>query len=103
MRQQLFFRAMVFPRDGQWHAECLDLSLVVSRPTPEAAINELQQQIDLHVSTVMEEGLSHELLRRPSPWQHWLRYWRMAVGTWFHHTERPRRTLRLGVPNAAHA
>lgn len=101
-QRQLLFRAMVFQRHGQWYAECLDLSLAVARPTPEAAIEALKQQIELHVSTVMEEPLSRSLLHRPSPWSHWLRYWYLVAASWFH-TSRPGRPLRLGAPTGAHA
>ena len=95
------FRAVVFPRGDRWYAECLDLSLVVSRPTPEAAIAALQEQVDLHVSTVLDEHLSPALLHRPSPWAHCLRYWRLVLSTWFH-APKAGRPLRLGARSATH-
>lgn len=102
------WRAMVFQRrhGGPWYAECLDLSLAVSRPTPEAAIRVLQEQVDLHASTVVEEHLPADLLHRPSPRRHWFLYWILVA------TSRLRplvrfaagwRTLRITAPLPLHA
>ena len=100
------FRVMVFPRRGGWYAECIDLNLVVARPTPEAALAALQEQIALHVATVLEEQLSEDLLHRPAPLSHRLRYLLLAVVDKMpppFHTPHTARLLRLGVHPAAHA
>lgn len=100
------FRVMVFPRRGRWYAECIDLSLVVARSTPEAAVAALQEQIALHVGAVLDEDLPEDLLHRPAPLTHRLRYLALAALAKLppiFHTPRTARLLRLGAHPAAHA
>ena len=59
-------------RSGAWIASCLDLSLMVERPSMEESIKALQEQIGLYVHSVLDtedkNSISY-LLPRPAPWR----------------------------------
>jgi len=98
---------MVFYHRNLWYAECVDLDLVVARPSAADAIQELADQIDGHVTTVLEEGLPASLLNRPAPWTHRVRWWlyaaRVSLGRLFHRRFAVPRPLHLDRPMPVHA
>jgi hypothetical protein len=86
-------------RSGSWIASCVDLSLMVERPSMQESIKALQEQIVLYVRSVLDtehkESISY-LLPRPAPWSEQLlyqlismacRFKRICKGTAFNFTE----------------
>lgn len=59
-------------RNGSWIASCIDLSLMVERPSRQESIQALQEQIALYVKSVLDtedkKSISY-LLPRPAPWR----------------------------------
>lgn len=62
---------------GAWIASCIDLSLMVERPSMQESIQALQEQIILYIQSVLDtedkKSISY-LLPRPAPWHEKLIY-----------------------------
>lgn len=65
-----------------WVASCIDLSLMVERPSMEESIKALQEQIILYIQSVLDtddkESISY-LLPRPAPFREKLFYQLIAI------------------------
>lgn len=74
-------------RQGSWIASCIDLSLMVERPSMEESVQALQDQILLYIESVFDtedkESISR-LLSRPSPWYEKLHYYFIGSICRFH-------------------
>jgi hypothetical protein len=73
-------------RRGTWIASCIDLSLMVERPSMQESIQALKEQIVLYVRSVLDtddkESISY-LLPRPAPWREKLFYQLIALACRF--------------------
>jgi predicted RNase H-like HicB family nuclease len=69
---------MVFPHNGKYIAECIDLDVAVSRQTPEEAQAELRDAMKGYLETVLA-GDPAGLLPRKSPFSHRLRFRLMSL------------------------
>lgn len=73
-------------RSGSWIASCIDLSLMVERPSMEESIKALQEQIILYIQSVLDtedkESISY-LLPRPAPFREKLVYQLIALACRF--------------------
>jgi hypothetical protein len=69
-------------RQGAWVASCLDLSLMVERPSMEESIKALHEQIVLYVRSVLDtedkDSISY-LIPRIAPWQDQVFYHLIAM------------------------
>lgn len=67
---------------GSWIASCIDLSLMVERPSMEESIKALQEQIILYIQSVLDTGDKESisyLLPRPAPFRERLFYQLIAI------------------------
>jgi hypothetical protein len=81
-------RTMVFrcygyhTRYGSWIASCIDLTLMVERPSMQESIQALHEEIGLYLESVKDiqdkESILH-LLPRPAPWRERLFYQFIAI------------------------
>jgi len=62
LRHRITLRAMVFPENGSYVAECIDLNLLVKRATPEEAAKSLEQAIIGYIETVLQDSSAMEAL-----------------------------------------
>lgn len=67
------YRCLVFPKNGSYLAECVDLYLIVKAESEERAIESLAEAVLGHVQ-VAHEMQEPALLYRPSPLRNRLRY-----------------------------
>jgi hypothetical protein len=85
--RELVLRCYAWKSGDEYYAECIDLNLVVSRPTLAQAILSLNDAIVGYLETVLEKGWLDEMVPRPSPWLSRVRYhlyallhlWRQSV------------------------
>jgi hypothetical protein len=73
-------------RGGTWIASCIDLSLMVERPSMQEGIKALHEQIDLYLQSVQDiedKGSISYLLPRLSPWRERLFYHIIATACRF--------------------
>ena len=61
-------------RHGTWIASCIDLSLMVERPSMQEGIQALQEQIELYLQSIQDIEDKRHLLPRLAPWQERLLY-----------------------------
>ena len=70
---------------GTWIASCIDLSLMVERPSMEESLQALHEQIMLYVQSVLDtadkESFSY-LLPRPAPWKDYVIYYLISFAVW---------------------
>ena len=73
---------------GTWIASCIDLSLMVERPSKEESVQALHDQILLYVQSVLDtedkESISY-LLPRPAPWKDYMMYGFISFAVWLQH------------------
>jgi hypothetical protein len=69
------YRCVVYPSNGSYLAECVDLHLIVKAESEERAIESLAEAVIGHVE-VAHEMQEPALLYRPSPLRNRLRYLR---------------------------
>ena len=67
-------RAFHYKSGSTYVAECLDLGLISEGPTPENAIQRLQEAMSGYLSVAFE-GDPHGLVLRPAPASRWIRYY----------------------------
>jgi hypothetical protein len=81
-------------RRRTWVASCIDLSLMVERPSMEESIHALHDQIVLYVQSVLDtedkESISY-LLPRQAPWHDYVIYYLISLAVWL------RRLLKIPV------
>jgi len=69
-------------RAGSWIASCIDLTLMVERPSMQESIQALHEQIDLYLQSVQDiedkEAISY-LIPRLAPWRERLSYKLIAI------------------------
>ncbi|MGH2460022.1 MAG: hypothetical protein ACRDIY_14285 [Chloroflexota bacterium] len=70
---------LIYWKDGDWYAECLDLDLLTARTEPLAAYRELMAQVKLYLQSAHEAGQWDSRVPRPAPFTHWLRYLAVAA------------------------
>ncbi len=71
---------------GSWVASCIDLSLMVERPSMEESIKALQEQIILYIQSVLDtedKESIYYLLPRPAPFREKLFYYFIAMACKF--------------------
>lgn len=68
--RQISFRAAVFKEAGEWVAHCLDLDIVSTGPTPEAAMDDLAEAIGTQFWYAREHD-NYQYLFRPAPPEVW--------------------------------
>lgn len=71
---------------GSWVASCIDLSLMVERPSMEESIKALQEQIILYIQSVLDtedKESIYYLLPRPAPFREKLIYQFIAMACRF--------------------
>ena len=67
-------RAFYYKSGSTYVADCLDLNLVSEGPTPENAIERLQEAMSGYLSVAFE-GDTAGLVLRPAPTSRWVRYY----------------------------
>ncbi len=67
-------RAFYYKSGSTYVAECLDLNLISEGPTPENAIQRLQEAMSGYLSIAFE-GDANGLVLRPAPASRWIRYY----------------------------
>jgi len=91
-------------RHGTWIASCIDLSLMVERPSREESLQALHDQIVLYVQSVLDtedkESISY-LLPRPAPWHDYLIYYVISFAVWLRHLNIPVFKEIIPLPQAA--
>src|SRR3990172_10019503 len=70
---RLSFRATVAREGGDWVAHCLDLDLVATGPTAEAAMDELAGAVEAQLWYARAQH-NFEYLFRPAPAEAWERF-----------------------------
>lgn len=69
-------------RQKTWIASCIDLSLMVERPSLEGSLQALHEQIELYVQDVLDtedkDSISY-LLPRPAPWRDFAVYYLISL------------------------
>ena len=64
------FRATVLKEAGEWVAHCLDLDIVSTGPTAEAAMDALTEALGLQLAYAREND-NYDHLVRPAPLEAW--------------------------------
>ncbi len=67
-------RCYAYPKGNLIYAECIDLAIIVARPTMGEAKRALNDAIRGSVESAAEHGFLDDLLKRRSPWQSRLHY-----------------------------
>lgn len=75
MERTILLRFFAFRKNDKWYVECLDLSLIASRPEFRDAVQALYQQVALYLRTAAESGNWDELVPRPAPRSRWVIYY----------------------------
>lgn len=68
--QQQTFRATVLKEAGEWVAHCLDLDVVSTGPTADAAIDALAEALGMQLAYAREND-NYDHLVRPAPPEAW--------------------------------
>ena len=83
----LRLRALVYPEANEWVAHCLELDLVETAESPDAALDALLEAVQTQV-TYAEAHDNGAALFHPAPAEAWSRFGRLL---------RPRKTINDGV------
>ncbi len=67
-------RCYAYSKGDLVYAECIDMAIMVARPTLEDAKRELFAAIEVTLEVAAQDGIVDQILNRKSPWQHRLRY-----------------------------
>ncbi len=70
---KLAFNVLVKREDGEWIAHCLELDIVATGSTPNAAVKDMKSLILAQVSTAIENE-NMEYLYHPAPQEVWQEY-----------------------------
>lgn len=70
---KLAFNVLVKREDGEWIAHCLELDIVATGNTPNAAVKDIKSLILAQVSTAIENE-NMEYLYHPAPQEVWQEY-----------------------------
>lgn len=71
--ESLVLRCFIYPKNGEYYAECVDLDLLVTADTARAAQIGLRDAIEGYLLTVGEHD-DHGLVPRPAPWISRMKY-----------------------------
>lgn len=77
--KQLSFRASVLREGGEWIAHCLDLDILSTGPTPEAAMDELAEAVGAQLWYAREHD-NFEYLFKPAPAEAWQKLGEILAG-----------------------
>lgn len=81
--EPIALRCYAYLKGNLVYAECIDLDIMVVRPTFAQSRDALKGAIEGTLDVAAEDGILEEILRRKSPWPHRLRYHWFRFRTWF--------------------